>query len=408
MTELRIEKMLHQAKGLARLPDGRVALIKAVLPGELVRASLASHKGVLQGTATSILEASEARIPASEHPGLDYSHITYQRQLELKHEVITDVIARQLSTRIPVPVVTAAPSEWRYRNTVQPVVTRAGLGYRQPESHNVVLLAEDPVANAGIQAVWQHLQTIGIPKGIRELVIRANAKGEALLCLIAAASARNYLAFAHELLSERILGVSYAKYDLRGRFRSGSERLAGVRSLTETYGRYSVSMTVSSFAQPNPEAASLLYRRLEQLAPGGKRALDLYAGSGIIGMHLCRKYPEVIALDIDRGSVSRGQQDAERLGLALSFICADAKDVQIPDQLDLICVDPPRAGLNQQLRQKLGASRSPCLIYVSCDVATWARDVADFQSQGWTLQSLEAFDFYPQTHHIELLSVLTR
>jgi tRNA/tmRNA/rRNA uracil-C5-methylase (TrmA/RlmC/RlmD family) len=177
----------------------------------------------------------------------------------------------------------------------------------------------------------------------------------------------------------------------------------------QRYGRFEISISASSFAQPNPSAASQLYEALAKLAPTGRTALDLYAGSGIIAMHLADRFSEVIALDIDGSSIARGKEDSKRLGLGnLRFVKADAKALELPPNLDLITVDPPRAGLNKDIRQIITDSTSPILIYVSCDVATWARDIAEFEKQGWTLQSLETFDFYPHTYHIELLSVLVR
>jgi 23S rRNA (uracil1939-C5)-methyltransferase len=406
---LTAEKMIHGARTLARLTDGRIALLRGALPGETVDVTLTQHKGVLQGAVMQIHAAHPSRTAASIHPGLDYSHIRYESQLEFKQTVVKDALGRALKQDIEVPPVRAAPSLWHYRNTVQPVVQPTGLGYRRPESHEVVLLPDDPVAMASLNAVWQHFTVQDHPKGIREIVLRGNDDGEVLIAFIAAASAKNYLDFAHELLRSGVTGVSYAPYDARGRFRSGSERLSGKRSIMQRYGDYTISVSAHNFAQPNPQAASALYKTIQALAPGGQHALDLYAGSGVIGMHLAGKYQQATVLEIDRSSVTRGKQDAERLGISnLQFVRATAKTLSLPAEIDLITVDPPRSGLSKEVRATLTQSTAATLIYVSCDVATWARDVADLSAQGWQLTTFEPFDFYPQTHHIELLSVLQR
>lgn len=401
--------MIHAGRTLARLEDGRVALVRGGIPGERVRVELLERKGVLQGWVNEVLEPSKDRVQAPKHPGLDYGAINYERQLQLKREVVQDALSRSLKRDIEVPKVWAAPAIWHYRNTVQPVAMKGELGYRQPESHNIVVLETDPVANDAINTVWQTWQTLEAPKGIRELVLRGNDDGEVLASFIATTSSKNLLPFAHELVKTGVKGVSYAPFDTRGRFRGGSERLAGEKTILQTYGRFRISVSATNFAQPNPSAASKLYEALEVLAPGGSSALDLYAGSGIIGMHLLSKYERVLALEFDRGSIVRGQRDAKRLGLeGLEFVKADAKRAAIPANIDLICVDPPRAGLNKDVRELITASDAPTLIYVSCDVATWTRDVAEFEKLGWTLKTFEPFDFYPHTHHIELLSMLTR
>jgi 23S rRNA (uracil1939-C5)-methyltransferase len=407
MIEVTLERMVHGGNALARWKDGRIVLIRGGIPGETVKAEVVEKSGLVQGKVVEVLEASPDRIETPKHPGLDYGFIKYERQLGLKREVTQDSLSRSLKRDVEIPKVRAAPKIWNYRNTVQPVVKRERLGYREEASHDVVLLETDPTANETINNLWEQWENLNAPKGIHEIVFRANDEGGILLSLIASASAKNYLEFAHHLVREGINGVSYAEYDERGRFRSGSEKLAGEKTILQSYGKFSISVSATNFAQPNPSAATELYKALESLVPSGNLALDVYAGSGIIGMYLSSKFERVIALEIDRGSIARGQNDVERLGIKnLEFLKTDAKYLEIPEGADLITVDPPRSGLNKEVRQTINASSVKQLIYVSCDVATWARDVAEFEKSGWKLVHFEPFDFYPHTHHIEILSRL--
>jgi tRNA/tmRNA/rRNA uracil-C5-methylase (TrmA/RlmC/RlmD family) len=405
--------MVHGGIALARLSEGRLALVRGGLPGERVKVNLKERSGVLQGAVSEIVDASPHRVTPSPHPGLDYSHMSYAHQLELKRSVVEDALARSLKREVRVPPALAAPESWGYRSAVQPAVSRGttetALGYRRPESSTFVPLRHDPTACESINRVWTLLRQGGVPKGVREVAFRSGDAGEVLLCLIASASAKNYLDFAHSLVREGVAGVSYAPFDARGRFRSGSERLAGARSIGQRYGAFELSVTATSFAQPNPAAASRLYTELTRWAGRGGAALDLYAGSGVIGLHLAQAFAQVTALELDRSSVVRGGRDAKRLGVDnLTFVHADARKLaELPDA-ELIAVDPPRAGLAKGTRQAVTGSSAKRLLYVSCDVATWARDVAEFEAAGWRLDRVQPFDFYPQTHHIELLSLLTR
>ena len=436
--------MVHGGVTLARLSGGRLALVRGGLPGERVKAEVRERAGVLQGVVTEVLDASPHRaaptlggLHGGLHPGLDYSHSGYGYQLELKRSVAEDALSRALGhsnkhnnrhgdgasgavSGVPISPVVAAPEPWGYRSAVQPAVQPAAsrlietasgtaLGYRQPQTDTFVPLEDDPTANAGLNRAWTHLQEKGLPKGVRELALRGNDAGEVLVCLIASASAKNYLDAAHGLLSDGIVGVSYAQYDPRGRFRRGSERLAGAKSIRQCYGDFDLTVTATSFAQPNPAASSQLYRELARWAGTGAHALDLYAGGGVIGLHLAAGFKKVTALELDRSSVVRGERDAKRLGVGnLLFVHADARKLTALPEAELITVDPPRAGLAKAARQAITASQAARLIYVSCDVATWARDVAEFSAAGWRLERAQPFDFYPQTHHIEMLSLLTR
>ncbi len=406
---LELEKMVHGGAVLGRLAGGRVALVYGGIAGEIVELNLSEISGVLQGKVGRVITASPYRIEKSEHPGLDYSFISYEGQLELKRQVVEDALSRSLRRKVAVPPLIAAPKQWYYRHAVQPAVSKAGLGYRLPGSHELIALPFDPVAHEAINRAWSIWLKHAPVKGVRELAFRCNDDGEVLLCLIATASARNFVSLAHDLVRAGISGVSYAAYDARGRFRGGFERLAGKRFIKQNYGDFDISVTATSFAQPNPAAATLLYEELASWTNGGAVAVDLYAGSGIIGFYLAKKYARVLALDLDKSSVVRGQHDAERLAVDnLEFLRIDARKLAALPKAELVCVDPPRAGLSKNTRQLISDSSASWLCYVSCNVATLARDLAQFEAAGFKLESLQAYDFYPQTHHIEMLSLLTR
>lgn len=402
--------MVHGGVALARLEGGRVALVAGALPGERVVAELEPARGVLMGRAVEILEASADRVEPPRHPGLDYGHIRYERQLSLKREVVADALHRACPRAQEVPPVRPAPLVWGYRSAVQPAVGRTGLGYREGGSHRIVELDEDPVANEALAAAWRLLALrVDALRGVREIALRGNDEGETLAALVATSAERELLPLAHELVREGLRGVAYARFDPRGRFRRGSSRLAGARTIRQRYGAFDLSVSPSSFAQPSPAAAGALLEELVRWLPGGGRALDLYAGGGAVAFHLALRFREVTALEIDRSASVRGERDAARLGLdGVRFVRADARRAPLPDGVELIAADPPRAGLSAALRQRILESRANRLIYVSCDPATWARDVAAFEAGGLRLARFAPFDFYPHTHHIELLSLLER
>src|SRR5690606_20749478 len=104
---------------------------------------------------------------------------------------------------------------------------------------------------------------------------------------------------------------------------------------------------------------------------------------------LAASFDVVTAVEMDRSAIARGEGDAARLELAnVRFIRADARTAPVPSDADVLIVDPPRAGLSAELRGELAAAAVPRVLYVSCDVATWARDVADLEAKGYTLTRL--------------------
>ncbi|HKI57433.1 MAG TPA: methyltransferase domain-containing protein [Trueperaceae bacterium] len=405
-----LERMVHGGRALTRLEDGRVALVAGGIPGERVTAELQNVKGVQMGRVVTVLAASPDRVAPPRHPGLDYGFIRYARQLELKREVVEDAL-RRVGLAAAVPAVRAAPAEWGYRSAVQPALTGRGLGYRREGSHAVDVLDDDPVANGAVRAAWRIVvERSGALRGVREVAFRGNDDGETLLALVTSLPERALLGVANELVQAGIMGVAHAPFDPRGRFRRGSSRLAGARSIRQRYGDVDLSVTATSFAQPNPAAASALYRELVAWLDPGGHAWDLFAGGGAIAFHLASRYRAVTAVELDRASVARAERDAERLGLdqRVRFLRADARRAPLPSDADVLAADPPRAGLPAALREQILASGAPRLLYVACDPATWARDVAAFEAGGLRLERVQPFDFYPHTHHVELLSLLAR
>ncbi len=412
--ELEVERMVHGGSALARKHDGEIVLVTGAIPGERVLARVEPKRGVWMGRTLSVVRAAPERVLPHVHPGLDYAHMTYQKQLEVKREVVVDSLRRargQGGAEPAVPPVRPAPREWGYRSVIQPATSHAGLGYRWPGSSDVVVLGEDPTATDAVNAAWRVAVELRahMAVGARELVIRANDAGEALLAIVTTAPARKLLPLAHALVHAGVAGVASAPYDPRGRFRRGVERLAGRRTILQRLGDLDLTVNASSFAQPNAEGAGLLYRQLVEWAGSGRHAWELFAGGGAIALHLARNFDAVTAVEVDRSAIARGEGDAARLNVGnVSFVRADARTAPLPTDADLLVVDPPRAGLAAELRAEIGAAGAGRLIYVSCDVATWARDVADLEGRGYTLTRMEPFDLYPQTHHIEILSELTR
>jgi len=435
--ELDVERQVHGGRSLCRLKDGRVVLIAGAIPGERVVARLEDRKGVLFGAVLEVVEASPDRRQPPRHPGLDLGHVVYRRQLEPKREVVEDALRRARNQPALAPPVTPAPSEWGYRNAVQPAVA-AGLGYRRPLSDEIVVLDEDPTASPALNEAWRTVVEVGLTEpglfapgsseapspgtaGARagrrprragrprvvEVAFRGNDDGETLLALIGSGPASAALDLAHRLVEAGIAGVAWAPFDPRGRFRGGSEKLTGKRSVLQRYGALELSVTATAFAQPNPRAAAALYAELADWAGEGQTAVELFAGGGAIAMHLAPSFQRVLAYEVDRGAVERGKLDAGRLGIDnVELVRVDARRLELEPGPELFVVDPPRAGLADDLREKLARAVTGRLIYVSCDVATWARDVAELERRGLRLTRFVPYDFYPHTHHVELLSLL--
>jgi 23S rRNA (uracil1939-C5)-methyltransferase len=403
---LEIEKLVAGGLGLARDESG-VVLVRGALPGEQVEAEVRAGRGVRQGLTRTVLRPSPDRVAAPDLPTMDLAHAAYPAQLAYKRAFVEEALTRIAKLRHPVAETVASPREWHYRNTAQYLVTPQGLAYRERRGASPLVVGQDPLVMEGIQAVVDRLDPALLDPAT-EVAFRASRHtGEVVAALIGPGEPRVFLRASDHLMDAGVVGVSLAEPSGR-RFGAGVRLIAGEAEVQEQFGRVQVGVTATGFAQVNPEAAGLAYLRAAELAGQGTHAVDLYGGSGAIGRHLSPSFTRVTVLDSAPEALARGRQAAALSGERnVTYRSGDAARFS-EIGVDVIVVDPPRAGLEPDAREHIQASTADRLVYVSCDPATWARDVGGFVQRGWKLGSVTPHDFYPQTSHVEVLSVLDR
>ena len=403
---LEIEKLVAGGLGLAR-DEGGVVLVRGALPGERVTALIRSGKGVRQGTVQEILRPSPDRVDGPELPTADLAFASYPAQLAYKRAFVEEALSRIAKLRSPVGETVPSPEQWHYRNAAQYLVTPQGLGYRERRGHSAQVFGGDPLVMEEIAAVLRQLDPERLSPAT-EIAFRASRlTGEVVAALIGTGEPRDFLRASDHLLDAGVVGVSLAQPAGR-RFSAGVRLIAGESEIQESFGDVRVSISATGFAQVNPAAAGLAYRRAAALAGKGEHAVDLYGGAGAIARHLSPQFRRVTVLDTSAEALTRGRQDVALAGTKnIAFRQGDASllgDIGA----DVLVVDPPRAGLEDEVRGSIQDSTADRLVYVSCDPATWARDVGDLVRRGWKLGEVTPHDFYPQTSHVEIVSVLDR
>lgn len=406
LVEVVVERVVAGGFGLARTAGG-VALVRGALPGERVRARLSRRKGVLAGSVAEILEPHPARSTEPLPPGADLP-LAYPAQLEIKQALVADALARVAKTPADISPIRPSPSSLGYRTAAQ-YATRAegGLAARSPGSRALVPLSSDPLTAEPVAAAFETLASTPLPS-VREVAIRGSLHEARAVVGLVGDKRGPFERIARTLVRRGVAGVAWGLARPGARFRSISRVVAGTGELLEDFGGILASVTVRSFAQINPGAAALLYREAVEIAGDGGRAVDLYAGSGVLALHLARAFAEVHAVEISNDAIRRGEADARRLGSRVRFHRADARAVRRWLPADLVAVNPPRAGIDADVIRALVAAAPPRILYVSCDPPTWARDVGRLAAAGYRIAFARPYDFYPYTHHVEVLSLLSR
>ena len=416
---LDIEKAAAGGRMLAR-HEGQVVLVSGAIPGERVSARLErTERGVAFAAVAEVLQSSVDRRPAaadSRCGGNVFSHIGYPRQLTIKGEIIQDAFRR--IGRVPLserPLVTGSP-ERGYRMRARLHVHKGRIGFYLEGTHQICDAAATgqlrPETSAWIAAAEQALEEKHLD-GLTAIEIAENIPGDQRAChleLHATAEPSHYAALAGGLV-----GLSAHRAD-----RAGVERIAGIPVVTDSIGvtgepspALSLSRDVRAFFQSNRFLVEALVRRIAELVPAGP-VIDLYAGVGLFGLALAAAGREpvtavegdpVAGTDLLRNATPFGGRVAV-LRHSVETYLGSARPREVSPST--VIVDPPRTGLSKPALAQIIRLQPRCIAYVSCDVATLARDARALHDAGYSLAHLSGMDLFPNTAHVETIAVLTR
>ena len=419
--DLTIERPVVGGAMLAR-HQGRVVLVDGAIPGERVRARVdRERRDVVYATTEEIIEPHPARRAVegdSACGGQVYRHIEYSHQLGLKADVLRDGLRRIARLDLPSPVPVAASREVGYRMRARLRVGPAGLGFLRQGSHTVCDATE----------TGQLLPTSG--EVVAELGRRVCHERRRLAYVDLAESLASDQRVVHfrlhrpvpaKTLSDWTSGLAVTGVTATHPDNHAVDTVTGIPTVADPVSALlegsgapgKLVRHAPSFYQSNryllPALVSAVHRRVRG------SVLDLYAGVGAFSVTLVARGAErVTAVERDTSAVADLQSNATAVSECLTVEPVAVEDY-LARQSDLedaetVFVDPPRIGLGREVVDRLGVLGARRLVYVSCDVATFARDVRRFIDQGYALDDddIEAFDMFPNTAHIELVATLTR
>ncbi len=412
--ELAIDSIAAGGDGVGRA-DGRVVFVPRTAPGDVVRARWTAGGRFARGVLADVVRASPDRVaPPCPHytgdrcGGCQLQHLALDAQLGAKRAIVADALARIGGRAVAVDPVLASPTAWRYRRKLTLALRRRGgtwLSGLHPYDApaDVFALADCPITDARVLAVWREIMTAGalLPNDVSELrgavrLLRSDHDGGADAAFTLEGGGR--WTAAAELFDAvpALAGIWW-------RAERGERRL-----LHERRG----AGAGASFAQVNPGAAALLRAAVLATlrAARPRTVVDAYAGVGDVAIALAADGAAVTAIELDAEAVGvAGERLAPYGGRAVAARVEDALAGALP--AEAVLVNPPRTGLDAAVpeileRAAAGAfGPSPrVLVYVSCNPATLARDLARLPS--YAVRRATPYDMFPQTAHVETMLVL--
>ncbi|MBQ6773675.1 MAG: 23S rRNA (uracil(1939)-C(5))-methyltransferase RlmD [Synergistaceae bacterium] len=441
--ELKITALSTDATGIARTNQG-VVFVQGALPGEVVNAEVVSRKKdfMIAGTLNVIKSCSGRISPRCKYysrcGGCQLQHANYETQLILKAAIVRDAMTRiggfdsKLFEHLTCE---PSPSSWGYRNKaafpVQDFHGRIITGFYRAGTHRLELIRQCPVNAKRLNEIYGKIldsldnnnypfdgynELEGTGK-LRHIIARTGINtGESLLSFVinGRLSAKSVKALVSLGNSARPDTLTINHNSKQGNVILGTytENLTGTGLISERLDKYKLMFDTASFFQVNTGQAEKLFTYASSQVQDAKNVLELYSGTGSLTCYLAENASHVTSIEEWRGAVKMAVKNLHANNFAnVNALCGRSEEI-IGDlnesKFDAVVLDPPRDGCERRVIDAINNFGIRKIIYVSCNPATLARDCKILSGYGYRLESLRAFDMFPQTAHVESVCVMFR
>ena len=448
--EIEIESFGNSGEGISHI-DGYTLFVSGALPGERVKVVVTkTKKNYGYARLLSVITPSPDRIEpacpvAKRCGGCELQHISYEAQLRFKAQHVKDCLERIGGVEVPELEVIGCEKgssglfePWHYRNKAQFPVgeNRDGerlIGFYAARSHDIIPCGECAIQQPVINKIKEVVENkIELTNDIRHLYVRtASATGQTMVCLVVSKRTNridDIISIIKDIKEVTSICINYNDKNTNVILGDRFETVKGPLYIEDKIGDLTFRIGPESFYQVNSYITEKLYNKALEYAclTGGETVWDLYCGIGTISLFLSKEAKKVIGVEIVEQAIENAKENAEINGINnAEFICGAAEDVidevmnhagvgsaecsyGIVEILDVIVVDPPRKGCDEKLIAAIGKADPNRIVYVSCDPATLARDIARLREFGYTLKKACAVDQFWQTRHVESVVLLSK
>ncbi len=445
MIKLNITSLTSDGDGVARTGEGIVVFVPDTAVGDCISARILKvRKNIAYGKAEEILTPSPDRITpdcsvSRQCGGCVYRHVTYEAELRAKRQKVIDCVTRigKLDGGLVREIIPSATTDGYRNKAMIPVgLDKNGsvtMGFYARRSHRIVPCAECRLSpgifnriSADFYEFMKERPALVYSEnnrgGVRHLYLRyAEASGDVMVCVVAGKRHFEDEAILYDSLKEKYpqiksIVVNINPDDTNVILGKKCYTVFGGDCITDTLCGLQFDIAPRSFYQVNRTQAERLYGIARDYAclTGEETLLDLYCGTGTIGLSMARDCKSLIGVEIIPEAIENAKRNAQRNGIGNArFLCADATAAaaQLKGEgiaPDVIVVDPPRKGLTPELIKTVAQMRPARVVYVSCDPATLARDLALFTEQNYSVKEITPVDMFPRTAGVESVVLLSR
>ena len=442
--EVEIVDLSHEGAGVAKA-QGLVFFVENALPGELIRMRvLKVNKKIGFGKVEEFLRTSDQRNENLDMAYLrtgiaDLGHLSYPAQLDFKRKQVKDSLYKIAGlSDVEVPPTLGMEQPLGYRNKAQVPVRRVNgqleTGFFRKNSHDLLPIEDfyiqDPIIDQVILFTRDLLRRFDLKPYdeqektglIRNLVVRrGHYSGEIMVILVTTRPKIFRVEQLMECLTEAFPAIKSIMQNINDQpgnaiFGKDWRTLYGQNYITDQMLGNDFQIAAPAFYQVNTEMAEKLYQTAIDFSEltADDVVLDAYSGIGTIGLSVAKHVKQVYGVEVIPEAVENSRKNAAINGITnASYVCASAEEaiqnwLKEGIQADVILVDPPRKGLTESFIKASVSMEPKKITYISCNVATMARDIKLYQELGYELKKVQPVDLFPQTHHVECVALLVK
>ena len=439
--KITIEDLGHNGEGIGRV-DGFTVFVDGGIPGDLVLAKIQTlKKNYAVGEILEIIDSSSDRIEpvcssSSICGGCQIMHMDYKAQLEMKRKRVKENIQRIGKIDTIVHPTIGMDNPYEYRNKAQiPVGIVDGksiLGFYKRGSHDIVgtdnCHIQSPINTEVIQIIKKYIDDNKVSvynektrKGlIRHIVTKVGfTTGEVMVVIITNGSELPYKEELISALKNGISGLKSVIHNINDKntnviFGKETKVIFGEDKIVDYIGDLKFNISAHSFYQVNPVQTKVLYGKALEYAnlTGAESVFDIYCGIGTISLFVAKKAKHVWGVEVVQSAISDAKENAiiNNINNA-EFYVGKAEDI-VPKlykqgiKADIVIVDPPRKGCEESVLETIVNMKPERVVYVSCNPATLARDLAFLNEKGYKVIEVQPVDMFPHTAHVECCVLL--
>ena len=383
---VKIDKLSHDFRGITKVND-KVTFVEGALPTETVDIRIIKEKkNYNDAKIISYIEESSDRVnyqcPFYDKCGAcDIGYIDYNKGIEYKKNNFIDIMKRYANIDINPDIVLL--DRFGYRNKITLRVDNKGkISLLESKSNTKVNIDNCLIVNDNINSIIKILSDLNL-NGINTVTIRGEKE---IMVILDGNIDNNYII---NILKDKVSSIIL-----------NNEVIYGNDYINIKVNNLDYAIYPLSFFQVNTKMMIKLYDKVKEYAGRGSRLLDLYCGAGTIGIYLNDNFNYIDGFEINKDAVKGANLNKEINNITnATFQCKSASDINIKDY-DVVVVDPPRSGLDNNTLNNLLSSGSNKIVYVSCSPITLARDINILKSK-YEIKDITLFDMFPNTKHLE-------